>query len=64
VIFALAVVPNPAFDLVGIAAGALRMPVLSYLAAAATGKVIKNVAIAGGASLIGGLIAAIATNSL
>ena len=35
-----------------------------YLAAAATGKVIKNVAIAGGASMIGGLMAAIMTNSL
>ena len=64
VIFVLAVVPNPVFDLAGVAAGVLRMPVLSYFAAAATGKVIKNVAIAGGASMIGGLTSALATNSL
>ena len=64
VIFVLAVVPNPVFDLAGVAAGALRMPVRGYVAAVATGKVIKNVAIAGGASMIGGLMAAIMTNSL
>jgi uncharacterized membrane protein YdjX (TVP38/TMEM64 family) len=64
VIFVLAVVPNPLFDLAGVAAGALRMPVRGYVAAVATGKVIKNVAIAGGASMIGGLMAAIVTNSL
>jgi membrane protein YqaA with SNARE-associated domain len=62
VIFVLAVVPNPLFDLAGVAAGALRMPVRGYLAAAATGKVIKNVAVAGGASMVGSLMAAIATN--
>ena len=64
VIFALAMVPNPVFDLAGVAAGVLRMPVLSYFAAASIGKVIKNVAIAGGASMIGGLASALATNSL
>lgn len=63
VIFVLAVVPNPVFDLAGVAAGVLRMPVLSYLAAAATGKVIKNIAVAGGASMMGALMATIATNS-
>ena len=62
-IFVLAVVPNPVFDLAGVAAGVLRMPVLSYLAAAATGKVIKNIAVAGGASMMGALMATIATNS-
>src|SRR5258706_2956091 len=35
VIFVLALIPNPLFDLAGIAAGVLRMPVLGYLAAAA-----------------------------
>lgn len=63
VIFVLAVVPNPVFDLAGVAAGVLRMPVLSYLAAAATGKVIKNIAVAGGVSMIGALMATIATNA-
>jgi uncharacterized membrane protein YdjX (TVP38/TMEM64 family) len=58
VIFVLAVTPNPLFDLAGIAAGALRMPVLHYLAAAATGKVIKNVLIAAGGSTIAGLLGA------
>jgi uncharacterized membrane protein YdjX (TVP38/TMEM64 family) len=62
-IFVLAAVPNPVFDLAGVAAGVLRMPVLTYLAAAATGKVIKNVVIAGGASTIGSLMATIAMNA-
>lgn len=56
VIFLLALVPNPLFDLAGIAAGVLRMPVLGYLAAAALGKVIKNILVAGGASTIGDLL--------
>lgn len=56
VIFALALVPNPLFDVAGIAAGVLRMPVLRYLAAAAAGKVIKNVIVAGGAATLGGLL--------
>ena len=56
VIFLLALVPNPLFDLAGIAAGALRMPVLRYLVAAASGKVIKNVVIAGGGSTFAGLL--------
>ena len=57
VIFVLAVTPNPVFDLAGIAAGALRMPVLRYLVAAAAGKVIKNILIAAGGSTIAGLLA-------
>jgi membrane protein YqaA with SNARE-associated domain len=56
VIFVLALVPNPVFDVAGIAAGALRMPVLRYLAAAAAGKVIKNVLVASGVSILGGLL--------
>lgn len=59
VIFVLALVPNPLFDLAGIAAGALRMPVLGYLGAAAGGKIIKNIVIAGGASTIGDFLARI-----
>jgi uncharacterized membrane protein YdjX (TVP38/TMEM64 family) len=57
VIFVLAVTPNPVFDLAGIAAGALRMPLLRYLVAAAAGKVIKNILIAAGGSTIAGLLA-------
>lgn len=56
VIFVLALVPNPVFDVAGIAAGVLRMPVLRYLAAAASGKVIKNVIVAGGAATLGELL--------
>lgn len=57
VIFVLALVPNPLFDLAGIAAGVLRLPVLGYLAAAAGGKIIKNIIVAGGASTIGDFLA-------
>ena len=56
VVFVLALIPNPVFDLAGIAAGGLGMPVGRYLAAAAAGKVIKNIVIAGGASSLGGLL--------
>jgi uncharacterized membrane protein YdjX (TVP38/TMEM64 family) len=56
VIFALALVPNPVFDVAGIAAGVLRMPLVRYLGAAASGKVIKNILVAGGASMLGGLL--------
>jgi membrane protein YqaA with SNARE-associated domain len=45
-IFVLAVIPNPVFDLAGIAAGALRFPLWRFLASCATGKVIKNVGFA------------------
>jgi membrane protein YqaA with SNARE-associated domain len=51
-IFALALIPNPAFDLAGIAAGALKMPPWKFLAATMAGKVIRFVALAyvGGAA--------------
>jgi uncharacterized membrane protein YdjX (TVP38/TMEM64 family) len=38
----LAAIPNPAFDLAGIAAGALRLPVWKFLAGCAIGGIIKN----------------------
>ncbi len=38
----LAAIPNPAFDVAGIAAGALRLPVWKFLAGCAIGGVIKN----------------------
>ena len=57
VIFVLALVPNPVFDLAGIAAGAVGIPALKYLVAAAGGKVLKNVFVAAGASALGGAVA-------
>jgi len=46
VIFGLAAVPNPLFDVGGMAAGALRFPVWKFLLWCAAGKVIKNIAFA------------------
>jgi membrane protein DedA with SNARE-associated domain len=42
-IFVMAVIPNPLFDLGGIAAGATRLPVWKFLLSCAAGKVIKNI---------------------
>ncbi len=42
-IFVLALIPNPVFDVAGIIAGALRMPVWQYLLAATAGKIAKNI---------------------
>jgi membrane protein YqaA with SNARE-associated domain len=49
-IFVLAVIPNPLFDVAGIIAGALRMPVWLYVVAAGAGKIVKNIAVAYGAA--------------
>lgn len=49
-IFVLALIPNPIFDVAGVIAGALRMPWWLYLLSAGAGKIIKNVALAYGAS--------------
>ena len=38
---ALALIPNPLFDVAGAAAGALKMPVLEFLLWAFIGKTIK-----------------------
>ena len=40
-LFLVSVVPNPIFDIVGIAAGALRYPILGFLAVVWAGKVLK-----------------------
>lgn len=45
-IFVLAAIPNPVFDMAGIMAGALRMPVWQFLLACWLGKTIKALAIA------------------
>ena len=46
IIFVLALLPFGLFDIAGIIAGALRMPVWLYLLSAGAGKIIKNVAVA------------------
>ncbi len=46
VIFVVSIIPNPVFDVLGIAAGALRLPLPKFLAAAWAGKTIKNLGIA------------------
>ena len=48
VLFVLAVVPNPAFDLAGLAAGSLRYPVRRFLVVVFAGKLVKSVAVAYG----------------
>ena len=45
-VLVLAATPNPFFDIAGAAAGALRMPVLVFLAWAFAGKMIKMLALA------------------
>ena len=52
VIFVLAVIPNPLFDLAGIAAGALKIPVHRFLLVCFVGKTIKTTAFALGGSAI------------
>ena len=46
VLFLVALVPNPVFDVVGVAAGALRYPIWRFLAVVWLGKIIKFGAIA------------------
>lgn len=53
VIFLLAAIPNPTFDLAGIAAGALRVPVHIFFLACFPGKVLKTTVVAlAGAGLL------------
>ncbi|WP_376791440.1 YqaA family protein [Thermoflexus sp.] len=42
VVFILALIPNPLFDVAGIIAGSTRMPVLAFLLPCALGKTLKN----------------------
>jgi membrane protein YqaA with SNARE-associated domain len=52
-VFALAAIPNPFFDITGIAAGALRMPVLKFLLFCWLGQMVKMFLIASaGAGLV------------
>ena len=45
-IFALAFVPNPAFDVAGIAAGAIKMPLWKFALAAIAGKTLRYILLA------------------
>jgi uncharacterized membrane protein YdjX (TVP38/TMEM64 family) len=45
-IFVLAAIPNPVFDVAGIMAGALHMPVWQFLLACFLGKTVKSLAVA------------------
>ncbi|MEE8443687.1 MAG: VTT domain-containing protein [Dehalococcoidia bacterium] len=51
VVLVFASIPNPLFDLVGLAAGAARIPVVKFLGAAWAGKTIKSTAVAYGCAL-------------
>jgi membrane protein DedA with SNARE-associated domain len=46
VIFVLSIVPNPIFDVAGITAGAMKIPVLKFLCAALPGQIIKATLVA------------------
>ncbi len=45
-LFVLSAIPNPVFDMAGIAAGMLRFPVHRFLLACWLGKTLKGVAVA------------------
>lgn len=45
-IFIVAIIPNPVFDVIGIAAGGLRYPLPQFLGTVFAGKVIKDTAVA------------------
>ena len=46
VIFAVSIVPNPVFDIVGVAAGAVRYPPVRFFGIVLLGKVLKGVMVA------------------
>ena len=46
VIFAVSIIPNPLFDVVGIAAGAVRFPLLRFFGTVLAGKVLKGIMVA------------------
>lgn len=51
VVLAFALFPNPLFDIVGLAAGALRMPLWQFLPATLAGKTIRSIGVAFACSL-------------
>lgn len=58
IMFLLSVFPNPLFDIAGVAAGAVRMPIRRFFLAVLSGKIIKDLYLAA----IGGLGATILTD--
>ena len=54
-VFVLALIPNPVFDVAGLAAGALRMPLWKFFLSCVAGKIIKNALFALGGDLLGSL---------
>jgi membrane protein DedA with SNARE-associated domain len=55
--FVMSTVPNPLFDIAGLAAGAVQMPLKRFFVAVLAGKVIKNTWIAAAGALGVGLVA-------
>ena len=55
-ILVLAFIPNPAFDIVGIMAGAMKIPIQRFLFYCFIGKVLKMLLFAYGGFLIGSQI--------
>ena len=56
-IFVLSAIPNPAFDVAGITAGAMKIPVARFLLFCVSGKLVKMLFFAfGGASLFNGVL--------
>jgi membrane protein YqaA with SNARE-associated domain len=51
VMFGMSVLPNPFFDVAGVIAGAVRMPLWKFFVAVLLGKVIKNMYVAGAGAL-------------
>jgi membrane protein YqaA with SNARE-associated domain len=51
VMFGMSVLPNPFFDVAGVIAGAVRMPLWKFFIAVLLGKVIKNMYVAGAGAL-------------
>jgi membrane protein DedA with SNARE-associated domain len=58
--FVMSTIPNPLFDVAGLAAGAVQMPLRRFFVAVFAGKVIKNTWIAAAGALGVGIIANIA----
>ena len=58
--FLMSTIPNPLFDVAGLAAGAVRMPISRFFASVLAGKVVKNIWLAAvgalGIGVIGGLL--------
>lgn len=58
--FLMSTIPNPLFDVVGLAAGAVRMPMRNFFVAVLAGKTLKDMWLAGLASAAVGVLSHIA----